>query len=784
MTSQLPPGAPTESSPLASISALRESEERFRSADDYAAIGMAITSPDERWMRLNRAFCAVTGYTEDELIGDTFRRITHPDDLARDLERRQRMLDGELDRCRVEKRLLHKDGHWVWVELNVVVVRDALGAPLHFIAQFQDITERRRAEAALRESEARYERIAANVPGIVYQFIYLPDGGKRFTFVSEGARALCGVAPEAILRDPNALFGLIHPEDLPGMHASGQAAVAALRPWRWEGRLLLPTGEQRWVQAASHNARQPDGSVLADGLIMDITEQRQAAARLEESEQRYRSLFDHHPDAVFSTDTEGRYTSANPACETISGYSPEELIGQPYAPFIAPNQLAKGYEHLDSALAGRAKRSELAIAHKSGRHVELDVTSIPIIVGGKVVGVFGIARDLTAQRALEAQLRQSQKMEAVGQLAGGVAHDFNNILTAIAGFAEFLQDEFEPGDPRREDVGEILKGAHRAASLTAQLLAFSRKQVLRSEVLDLNQVMTEMTAMLRPLLGSSLHLVTLPAHRAVPVLADRTQLEQVIMNLAVNARDAMQGDGTLSIEICISPAEPGAPQRATLIVSDTGAGMSPEVVARIFEPFFTTKPAGRGSGLGLATVHGIVQQSGGTISVESRPGEGTSFTITLPLASGSRTRPITGEMQALRDPRGGESDRTAGTVLIAEDEEAVRAIAQRLLERAGYRVLTARHGADALRVLEQAGGTVDVLLSDVVMPEMGGVELAARATEMIPGLPVVLMSGYTDNDLGPINEEGMVAGFISKPFTSETLLETVKAAVRSGYIAS
>jgi PAS domain S-box-containing protein len=656
MTSQRPPDAPTAHLPIATISALRESEERFRSAFDYAAIGMTITSTDERWIRVNRAFCDIIGYTEDELIGNTFRPITDPDDLARDLERRQRMLDGELDRCRVEKRLLHKEGHWVWVELNVVVVRDALGAPLHFIAQFQDITERRRAEAALRESEARYERIAANVPGIVYQFIYLPDGGKRFTFVSEGARTLCGVAPEAILRDPDALFGLIHPEDRPGMHASGQAAVAALRPWRWEGRLVLSTGEQRWVQAASRNARQPDGSVLADGLIMDIT----------------------------------------------------------------------------------------------------------------------------ARRTLEAQLRQSQKMEAVGQLAGGVAHDFNNILTAIAGFAEFLQDEFAPNDPRREDVGEILKGAHRAASLTAQLLAFSRKQVLRSEVLDLNKVVTQMTTMLRPLLGASLHLVTLPAHRAVPVLADRTQLEQVIMNLAVNARDAMQGDGTLTIEIGIASAESGAPQRATLIVSDTGAGMSPEVVARIFEPFFTTKPAGRGSGLGLATVHGIVQQSGGTISVESRPGEGTSFTITLPLASGSRTRPITGEMQALRDPRGGESSRPAGTVLIAEDEEAVRAIAQRLLERAGYRVLTARHGADALRVLEQAGGTVDVLLSDVVMPEMGGVELAARAAGMIPGLPVVLMSGYTDNDLGPINEEGMVAGFISKPFTSEALLETVKAAVRAG----
>jgi CheY-like chemotaxis protein len=212
--------------------------------------------------------------------------------------------------------------------------------------------------------------------------------------------------------------------------------------------------------------------------------------------------------------------------------------------------------------------------------------------------------------------------------------------------------------------------------------------------------------------------------------------------------------------------------------------MSPEVAAHVFEPFFTTKPAGQGSGLGLATVHGIVEQSGGTISVESGPGEGTSFTITLPRAPTTRARPTTGEIAAIRDVKEGKGDQPAGTVLIAEDEEAVRAIAQRILERGGYRVLTARHGADALRVLSEADATVDVLLSDVVMPEMGGVELAARAVEMIPGLPVVLMSGYTDKDLGPINEEEMVTGFISKPFTSDSLLETVKAAVRPGYIAS
>lgn len=779
MTPELPAGASTVPSPLATISALRESEEHFRDAFDFAAIGITVSTVEGRWIRLNRAFCHIVGYAEDELLGGAFQEITHPDDLPRDLELLRQAIEGKLDRWRLEKRLLHKDGRPVWVELSAVAVRDAGGAPLHFIAVVEDISERKRAEAALHESEARYSHIAAKVPGMVYQFVYRPDGTKGYTFVSEGARTMLGIAPEDALRDAAVLVDLIHPEDRPHFLTLARAAAATLAPFRWEGRVVLRSGEERFVQIEARDERLFDGSVVSDGLVMDVTELHRATQRLEESEQRYRSLFDHHPDAVFSMDTEGRYTSANPACEAISGYSPEELIGQPFAPFVAREHVATAAEHLTSALAGGGKHSELAIVHRTGRRVELDVTSIPIIVGGKVVGVFGIARDLTAHRALEAQLRQAQKMEAVGQLAGGVAHDFNNILTAIAGFAEFLQDEFAPGDPRREDVGEILKGARRAASLTAQLLAFSRKQVLRSEVLDLNQVVAQMATMLRPLLGSSLHLVTLPGLRAVPVLADRTQLEQVLMNLVVNARDAMQGGGTLTIEIGISPAEPDAPQRATLVVSDTGVGMPPEVEARVFEPFFTTKPPGQGSGLGLATVHGIVQQSGGTISVASRPGEGTSFTITFPLAPAPQARPITGEVDAVRIGKAGERGRPAGTVLIAEDEEAVRAIAKRLLERAGYRVLTARHGVDALHILAQAGATVDLLLSDVAMPEMGGVELAARAAEMIPGLPVVLMSGYADNDLGPINEEGVVAGFIAKPFTAEALLETVRAAVRS-----
>ncbi|HEX6964672.1 MAG TPA: PAS domain S-box protein [Gemmatimonadaceae bacterium] len=626
---------------------------------------------------------------------------------------------------------------------------------------------------ALRASEARYERIAANVPGVVYQFTYWPDGSAGFTFVSEGVRALCGVVPEAVLQDSEALFGLVHPEDRPWLHTSGRAAVAALVPWQWEGRLVLPTGEVRWIQVASRNGLQPDGSIVADGLIMDVTERRQAAARLEESDQRFRSLFRHHPDAVFSTDTAGRYLTANPACEVISGYTQDELIGKHFAPLIVPEDLEEVTEHFRAAVErGESRRYEIAMRHKLGHTVPLDVTSVPIIVNGTVVGVFGIVRDLTRRHALEAQLRQAQKMEAVGQLAGGIAHDFNNILAAITGVAGLLLEDIGPASPHQTDVEEILKGARRAAGLTRQLLAFSRKQVLQPEVLDLNEIVQDTVTMLRPLLGSAVHVFTLPAPAAVPVFADRTQLEQVLMNLAVNARDAMPNGGTLTIEVGTTPAA-GDAWAATLVVSDTGMGMPPDVAARAFEPFFTTKPLGQGTGLGLATVHGIVEQSGGTVRVSSDEGQGTTFTITLPLAE-SAANDATIARQAMTDATG------AGTVLLVEDEEAVRTIARRVLERAGYQVLTARHGADALHVLEATDARVDVLLSDVVMPEMGGVELAALATARVPDLRVVLMSGYADTDVGVIGKDGVVAAFVAKPFTAESLVETVREVVRAG----
>jgi two-component system, cell cycle sensor histidine kinase and response regulator CckA len=751
---------------LATLGALHDSEARFRGAFDHASIGMAITNPDGRWLKVNHALCELLGYPEEELVGRTFHSITHPDDVAETMRRRGQVLAGERASYQIEKRLIHKQGHPIWILINAAIVRDEHGAPLYFASQVLDITERKVAERAFQESNARYASNVTNAPGMVYQFVYRADGGKAFTVVSEAARALVGVEPAAILRDPAAIFGLIHPEDRAEFYASGAASRDALAPWSWEGRVILASGEEKILRGASRLSLQPDGSVICDGLIMDVTTQRRTARRLEESEQRYRSLFDLHPDAVFSFDANGVFLSANPACERLSGYAPDALVGQPFAPLIVPEQRDAVLGRFKAVYAGEAQSYETVIIHKSGRPVEIDVTNIPMVVFGRVTGVFGIARDLTTRRALEGQLREAQKMEAVGQLAGGVAHDFNNILTAISGFAELLLSDFDTDDSRRADVEEILQSARRGSGLTRQLLAFSRKQVLQPATLDLNDVVAEIANMLRRLLGATVQLLTLPAASPTPVLADRTQLEQVLINLAVNARDAMPDGGTLTIEVGSSTADPGGRRLARLVVSDDGAGMPSDVAARAFEPFFTTKAVGKGTGLGLATVRGIVEQSGGTIHVDTHEGRGTTFTISLPLAE-SRA------VESAEHPA--ERMRGIGTVLVAEDEDAVRDIARRVLERAGFRVLVARHGADALAVLAHADAPVDLLLTDVVMPEMGGLELAARAAERAPNIRIILMSGYTDADVGTIGRGERVEGFLSKPFTAESLLEAVRS---------
>jgi signal transduction histidine kinase len=403
--------------------------------------------------------------------------------------------------------------------------------------------------------------------------------------------------------------------------------------------------------------------------------------------------------------------------------------------------------------------------------------------GGEIQGAIVLHQDVTEHRAAEEALRrseeqlgQAQKLEAVGQLAGRIAHDFNNLLTGILSYCDLLLDEVRSGDPIRTDIEQIRQAGQRAAGLTRQLLAFSRRQVLQPRVLSLNAVVGELEGMLRRLAGVNVVVEADCEPGLWYVLADPGQIEQVVINLAVNARDAMPAGGRLTVSTANRAFTADSPDRpngvrpgayVTLSVSDTGVGMAPEIQARMFEPFFTTKEPGKGTGLGLSTVYGIVQQSGGHVTVESAPGRGARFTIYLPRhAAAEGPGPTRSDRRRL--PGGTE------TLLLVEDEAAVRSSARRLLERNGYTVLEARHGADALRLAESAERPIDLVLTDLVMPEMGGRELVERLRAHRPGLKVLYMSGYTEKDIAVNGVMPPHTGFVEKPFTVEQLTRRLR----------
>jgi PAS domain S-box-containing protein len=387
--------------------------------------------------------------------------------------------------------------------------------------------------------------------------------------------------------------------------------------------------------------------------------------------------------------------------------------------------------------------------------------------------VLGVCTDITDRKSLEEQVRQSLKLEAIGQLAGGIAHDFNNLLTVITGYAETLLAAVDPADANFADIVEIRRAAERAAVLTQQLLAFSRKQVLRPTLVDANEIVRDISGMIARLIGGNIELTVHGGHAPMTVLADRGQMEQVLLNLAVNARDAMPGGGRLEMSTRVAdvpesealhlyPMRPG--RYVLLSVRDTGVGMSPEVRARAFEPFFTTKPVGEGTGIGLSTVYGIVKQSGGFIFVDSEPGQGTRFDVYLPLATATADA---------RARSAGDASRAARTILLVEDYRRVRELARKVLTRQGYRVLAAASGDEALEIVRAYSGSVDVIVTDVVMPGLSGPELVARVQELRPGIPVLYISGDARGALSVQGLEDEGVAFLQKPFTPAALAQKV-----------
>jgi len=632
-------------------------EARFRSAFEQVAVGMSQIAPDGRFVRVNRRYCTITGYSAEDLLRLKTSDITHPDDLEADRRNTALLLGGECPSLSWEKRYIRKDGSVIWVNLTGSVLRSPSGEPAHLIGVVEDVTARFNAQEALRQSEQRFRQVVEHAP-----FGIFVDVGLEFRYLNRAAAALFGAeSPQQLMGSP--VLDRVHPEDRAAVRERARQAFSGGEIPKSQRRFLRLDGE----------------SFPAEVFPAAIVYDRQPASLI-----------------------------------LIRDRSQEERMEQ---------------ERL----------------------------------------------------RLEQRLHHAQKMESMGRLAGGVAHDFNNHLTVINGYCDMLLDELSPDDPLCEEVGEIRAAATRAASLTQQLLAFSRRQPAERRPLSLNTIVREHCHVLSRLLGDDIEVVEDLASDLWAVEADRDQIHQLLMNLAINARDAMPQGGRLTfrtanadIAAADGAAEPAADDvppgpYVVLAISDTGTGMSPEVLARIFEPFFTTKPTGSGTGLGLSMVYGVVEQSGGFIRVDSRPGGGAAFRIYLPR---SASTPEPSPAQRTAAPEGGSE-----TILLVEDQADLRRLALSLLRKYGYQVLEAADAAAALELARRHAGPIHLLLTDAIMPGMTGRELAERLQPSRARLKVLYLSGHSAEAFGREDSLRAPGTYLRKPFAPADLVAKVREAL-------
>ena len=725
---------------------LEESAARFRASFDQAPIGAAIVSLDYRFLRVNAELCRLTGYSEAELISRTFVEITHPADVAADVTLASRLFRGEIDHYHKDKRYIRKDGETVWVHLSVSLVKDAGGAPLYFLAMMEDISARRRVEEALKEREAQYRLLIKQIPAVVFKGY--ADGS--VDFFDNKVEALTGYPKAEFDARRLSCNDLILPEDRDKLHQTLAVARKSDHAYTGEYRIKRKDGEVVWIQAIGQIFCDADGQIdYISGVLFDITGRKTAETILNQERHRFFSLLDLLPAYVWLLAPDYTISFANRVFKEIFGEPGNKKCYELFRGRQTPCTTCPNLKVMETR--------EPAVwewTNSQGHTYQIYNYFFDAIEGSPMVLELGI--DITARKALEAQLLQSQKMEAVGRLAGGVAHDFNNLLMAIMGYGELLRASLIQGDPLYKYSEHILRATERGASLTQQLLTFSRRQVTQRQVFTLSRVVADVEKMLQRVIGEDIDLHLAAGPEPGLVNADPGQIAQVIMNLGVNARDAMPKGGQLSLETANldfaqphhlhSEVIPPGPY-VRLTVRDTGSGMDAETQERIFEPFFTTKEVGKGSGLGLSMVYGIVKQNGGYIEVESQPGQGTTFTVYLPRVEGVVEAPR--EATAAAENLGGSE-----TILLVEDEDALRKLLARFLRLYGYQVLEARNGGEAILACEQHPGPIDLMVTDVVMPQMSGEELAARLTQQVSRPESLLHVGVHRSRPDPVRGTG------------------------------
>jgi PAS domain S-box-containing protein len=656
-----------------------------------------------------------------------------------------------------------EEGNVRWIRHQVVRVDDGIAI------NSRDITQRKAVEESLVESEARFRQLVESASDAIYRI----DTHGVFTYANPVASSLLGFEPDAPGIVGRTYLDFVRPDyHKQGIALYKKQVVERIPVTYWEFPAITVDGRELWIGQNVHIEQRNGWVTSLFAVARDITERKRAEIALRESEERHRFLAEHSMDMLTRRGPDGTILYASPVSSRLLGYAPDDLVGTSVFEYIHAEDLEIVRGMTARLLgSGGVETATYRVRRRDGHYIWFETTSQAVRdpKNGLVAEILCVSRDVTERRRLEEEVRQAQKMDAVGQLAGGVAHDFNNLLTSIRGFSDILARSVEPTDPRRKDIAEILKATERAAALTRQLLAFSKRQVLHLEALSVNGVIEDMVRIIRRLLGDPIIIETTLDPDLWTVRADPGQLEQVFLNFALNSRDAMPHGGTFRITtsnatVVGDPALP-AGRNVVIEIADTGVGMTDDTRARVFEPFFTTKDPNGRPGLGLATVYGIVMQSGGHIAVESAPGKGARFIIHLPAAAESGTT-VGGAAAALRSS-------TGNIILIAEDNEGVRALTVRLLTDAGYKVYEGCDGMDALETLNGLPEPVDLLISDVMMPRMNGSELVQQFHRLQPGTPVLLMSGYMDEDTvrRSFSEADAV---LAKPVTADALFTRVR----------